>query len=139
MCILFICFAELQRGFSCRALRESVFKIGYFTNRVMAFAIPISILLCVLIANVPGVMDEVFKLEYISGREWGFIIALSVIPFIVDELTKLIYRRYGFHKRPTAVHISTTAAQVAPLPHSALVLNSRTDGYVSDAHMKTMA
>jgi len=99
MCILFICFAELQRAFSCRALRESVFTIGYFTNRVMAIVVPASLVCCVFIAVVPGVMG-VFDLEYISGRGWALLLCLSTIPFLVDETTKLVYRRTGWLKRP---------------------------------------
>lgn len=100
MVIVFISFAELLRAYSCRALRASIWTVGPFTNKVMQYAISISILATVFIANVPGVMG-IFSLEYMSGKQWIFIIGMSLIPFTVDEFTKFIYRATGFGKRPT--------------------------------------
>ena len=99
MTILVITFSELLRAYSCRSLRASVFQLGFFSNSSMQKAVFSAIAATVFIANVPGVMD-VFSLKYLQGKEWAWVICISVIPFMIDEFTKLVYRTTGFGKRP---------------------------------------
>ncbi len=89
MLFYFIVFAELLRGFSCRSMTLSVMQLE--TNKHMWFAVGASVVISLLVGNVPGLMD-VFELEYLTGEEWGAVIGLSVIPFIADELYKAVVR-----------------------------------------------
>jgi Ca2+-transporting ATPase len=104
MAIIFIVFAELQRAYTSRALRVSIFTMGVFSNRFMQWAVGAAVGATIFIAHVPGVRD-VFSMEILDGRSWGFLLGLSMVPWIFDELTKCVYRAIGFGVRPKAVNL----------------------------------
>jgi len=98
MTIYLIVFAELFRAYGARSLRESIFTIGVFTNAFMQYSVAGSLLLTVGLGHIPGLMD-IANMHYLDGRAWALILGLSVIPIIVDEITKIVYRKTGFGKR----------------------------------------
>lgn len=111
MTILMITFGELIRAYSCRSMRYSVFQLGLFSNPWMQYAVGTSMAATVLICNIPGVMD-IFGTEYLDGRSWAWILCMCWIPFIVDEVTKTVYRYTGYGKRPK-IH---QQADIVPSP-----------------------
>eukprot|EP00457_Paulinella_chromatophora_P000794 gb/GEZN01000794.1/.p1 GENE.gb/GEZN01000794.1/~~gb/GEZN01000794.1/.p1 ORF type:complete len:1095 (+),score=173.48 gb/GEZN01000794.1/:46-3330(+) len=102
MTIIFIVLAELMRAYSSRSMRYSVFSIGFFHNRRMQQAVALSVVSTIAISLIPRVQDF-FGMVMIKGDEWAVLLALCTIPFIVDELTKLVYRWTGFGERPKGV------------------------------------
>jgi len=94
-----IIFAELARAYSSRSMRESVFKIGFFSNSWMQYGVFSAVIATWLLYVIPGVND-VFAMVHLSGTEFGVVFGFCFIPFILDEFCKVIYRMTGFGKRP---------------------------------------
>jgi len=78
--------------FCCRTERESIFKVGFFSNRLVLLGIAFELsLLCILI-YVPF-LNGVFNTAPIGLHEWGFLFIWPVLVLLVDELRKTILRR----------------------------------------------
>lgn len=114
MIIIFIVFAELLRAYTCRSLRESIFRMGIFSNQWMQKATGISIVATLIVAHTPGLMGA-FGMEYLDGTSWALVLCFSIIPAIVDEVTKLIYRMTDFGKRPRANMDRDSISGAAPM------------------------
>ena len=54
----YILLAELLRAYTSRSLRESIFKIGVFSNQWMQYSVGVSLVAGVLLAVIPGVLHE---------------------------------------------------------------------------------
>jgi Ca2+-transporting ATPase len=83
---------ELFRAYTVRSERMSVFRLGFFSNRYMQYAVGLSISLLLLVVNVPF-LQPVFNTHFLSLREWGIVIGMALIPAIAEELTKIYLRR----------------------------------------------
>ena len=86
-----LCLARLVHGFTCRS-KESVFKIGFFSNKYswMAFLIGFALLTSVqLIEPLRGI----FEVSKLSGNQFLTIYGLSLVPFIILQGYKLISNR----------------------------------------------
>jgi len=95
MVIYTIVFAELLRGYSCRSLHESIFTVGFFSNRWMQLSVVCSIGLTLGVGNIPKVQN-IFGMEALDKVAWGWVFGFSVLPFTVDEILKFIYRITGY-------------------------------------------
>ena len=98
MTIILILFAELLRAHTCRSLRVSVWSMGLFSNIYMHISVSVAIGFTLMLAFVPS-LQENFGFEDLDGREWALVLGVSVIPALIDELTKFVYRRTGFGER----------------------------------------
>jgi Ca2+-transporting ATPase len=99
MAILIITFAELLRAYSSRSLRASVFSLGFFSNKYMQYAVGASVVSTIVIAVVPPI-GEPFGIYPLDASMWIYVLLISLVPFILDEVTKYFYRQQGFGARP---------------------------------------
>ena len=83
---------ELFRAFAARSERISVFKLGLFSNKMMNGSVGLSILLLLAVIYIPGV-NGIFDNVMISPMSWCVILPLAVVPFILNELLKVIKNR----------------------------------------------
>jgi len=84
--------AELFRAYTVRSERASIFRIGFFSNRYMQYAVGLSITLLVLVTAVPF-LQPIFNTHFPSANEWAVVIGLALIPAISEEITKFFLRR----------------------------------------------
>merc|ERR1712228_1141852 len=91
-------FAELFRAYTSRSMRRSICTVGVFTNKYMQYSVIGGIITTVIVTTVPP-FNKIFGCTQLSLQEWGFAISVSLIPAIIDELTKLLYRLTGFGER----------------------------------------
>jgi Ca2+-transporting ATPase len=82
---------ELFRAYTVRSEYASLFKIGVFSNRNMQLAVFASIALLLLVCGVPF-LQIIFNTHFLSPLEWGVVIGLSLIPAVVEEITKFFLR-----------------------------------------------
>jgi len=76
-----------------RSKEKSLFRIGLFTNKYLLASILLGILIQFLIIIVPF-FAQVFNVFTLNVRDWILVTLISLIPFIVNELFKLIkYRK----------------------------------------------
>jgi P-type Ca2+ transporter type 2C len=84
--------AQLFHAFNCRSATESLFKIGFFTNKKLIFANLFSFSLQMLVVYV-GFLQKIFKTEPLGLLDWVMVIAISSFPLWAMELYKLFNRK----------------------------------------------
>lgn len=99
---LYIVAAELLRAYTCRSLRDSLWKIGFFSNNWMQKSVAVGFIGAVLFAVIPG-LNEALGFVQLKGEDWAYILGLCWVPCICEELVKYIYRQTGFGLRPIAI------------------------------------
>jgi len=92
MAFVTLSLAELFRSYTVRSEKASLWKIGVFSNKYMQYAVGFSMVLVVLVVNVPF-LQPVFNTHFLTSTEWGVVIGLALIPAISEEITKFFLRR----------------------------------------------
>ena len=92
MAFVTLSLAELFRSYTVRSEKASLWKIGIFSNKYMQYAVGFSMLLVILVVNVPF-LQPIFNTHFLTSTEWGVVIGLSLIPAISEEITKFFLRR----------------------------------------------
>lgn len=91
MTLAAIVFSQIGAVFNCRAEKESLFKIGFFSNKRVLLGIFFEICLLAALINIPFLQDA-FNTTNIPLIAW-FGLALIPIPIILlEELRKAILR-----------------------------------------------
>jgi len=124
--IFVIVFAELLRGYTSRSLTESLWSVGLWTNSWMQYSVFSSIGLTFLVGVIPGV-QTVFGMEPLDGIGWLWVFGFSLLPGILDEILKWVYRVTGFED----VEENLALAQAAQARGSVL------DGHAALMEVKT--
>jgi len=91
MAFVTLSLCELFRAYTVRSERASLFSIGIFSNRSMQYAVGLSIVLLLLVINVPF-LQPIFNTHFLSAREWGVVVGLALIPAVSEEITKFFFR-----------------------------------------------
>ena len=94
MTLAAIVFCQIGAVLNCRTEKQSVFKVGVFSNKRVLFGIAFEILLLSAIIYVPF-LQEVFNTAPIGIKEWAFLIILPLPIVLIEEIRKAISRRYG--------------------------------------------
>jgi Ca2+-transporting ATPase len=82
----------LFRAYTVRSERTSLFKLGVFSNKYMQYAVGLSLVLMLLVVNVPF-LQSIFNTHFLAGREWLVVVSLALLPAIAEEITKWYLRR----------------------------------------------
>ena len=86
--------AQMGNALATRSSRDSLFKIGLFSNRLMVGAVMLGLVLQLLLIYVP-VFQTVFKTQPLSMPDLFICLIASAVVFVVLELSKLVKRRRG--------------------------------------------
>ncbi|HTX68339.1 MAG TPA: HAD-IC family P-type ATPase, partial [Thermoleophilia bacterium] len=105
-----IVMGQVANGFGCRTERESVFKIGLFSNRFLVISELIGIGMILIIAYVPFVAN-IFKTGPLSLADWGFLVVAAVTLFFAEEARKWLLRRKD--SRTAAAQTTATGKETA--------------------------
>ncbi len=87
-----LCLTQLGHVLAIRSEKESLFKIGLFSNKYLLTAVILTFILQMATVYVP-VLNPIFKTEPLTLNELVLTIALSSIVFFAVEIEKLIKRR----------------------------------------------
>src|SRR5699024_12529147 len=87
MAFAVLAFAQIIHGFNIRSNKESIFKMGFFSNKYYIGAATISILLQLIVLNIP-VMMKLFKVVYLTNAQLLIVGALSIMPILIVEIVK---------------------------------------------------
>ncbi len=96
---------ELFRAYTVRSERASIFRLGVFSNKYMQYAVGLSIVLLLLVVNVPF-LQPIFNTHFLSGREWLIVLGLAIIPAIAEEITKYYLRMQDKKVRVSAEQLA---------------------------------
>jgi Ca2+-transporting ATPase len=91
MAFVTLSLCELFRAYTVRSERASLFSIGVFSNRYMQGAVGLSIVLLLIVVNVPF-LQPIFNTHFLSWTEWAVVVGLALIPAISEEFTKAYLR-----------------------------------------------
>jgi len=89
-----LCFSQLGNAMAVRSETDSVFKLGPTSNRLMFYALAITVGLQTTIIYVP-LLNKIFKTEPLGLTELIVTIGMSTIIFMAIEIEKLIRRKKG--------------------------------------------
>ncbi len=82
-------FFQLWNVFNMRSLKESVFKIGIFSNKFIIFSLILATIVQIAVIHLPF-FASAFRFESLSILEWLLIISVTSSALWLGELYKLI-------------------------------------------------
>ncbi|MDF2954260.1 MAG: Magnesium-transporting ATPase [Thermodesulfobacterium sp.] len=88
-----LCLSQLGHVLAIRSEKESLFKLGLFSNKVLFFSVIFSVFLQLTIIYCP-IFNKFFHTQPLSFKELIITFGLSSIVFIVVEIEKFIKRRF---------------------------------------------
>jgi len=91
MAYVVIGWSSVVNIFNSRSKTESIFKLGFMSNKLLFFAILFSLGFITVTAAVPF-LAKIFYCVPLSINHWLIMIGLSIIPLIVGELQKIYMR-----------------------------------------------
>ena len=92
MAFTVLCFSQLGHVMVIRSGRDSIFKIGFFSNKPMVGALLITVALQIMIIYMPF-FNEIFKTQPLTLNELLLTLAVSSIVFWSGEIEKWIKNR----------------------------------------------
>lgn len=92
MAFTVLTLSQLAHVMAIRSEKESLFKVGIFSNRPMAAAVIITFMLQMATIYIPA-LNAVFKTQPLSMNEMFICVALSSVVFIAVEIEKLLVRQ----------------------------------------------
>jgi Ca2+-transporting ATPase len=90
---------QIGNAFAQRTNRESVFKIGFFSNRYLIWGIMAELVLINIFIYVQP-FQSIFQHGPLGWADWAFLLALMPLLFVADEIRKFVLRRYEARKAP---------------------------------------
>ncbi len=89
---LIMMVAEMSNAFNCRSEYNSLFKIGFFNNKVMLYSVGISVVLTILLYFWRG-LGNVFSVIPLEGIDWLWVIPSIIVTIGCVELLKIYFRK----------------------------------------------
>ncbi len=90
---------QIGNGFAQRTNRESVFKVGIFSNRYLLWGILAELCVFSILVYVQP-FQSIFHHAPLGVAEWLFLLCLIPTLFVADEIRKFFVRRF-FPLKPT--------------------------------------
>ncbi|MCD6320258.1 MAG: cation-transporting P-type ATPase [Candidatus Desulfofervidaceae bacterium] len=90
MCLIAIIITQIANGLECRSSRQSVFKLGLFTNRFLLWGIASEIVLALLFVYFPP-MQQILNTYGLEKGDWLFLIPFALLLMVAEEMRKLLF------------------------------------------------
>jgi Ca2+-transporting ATPase len=87
-----IVMIEIFYLFNCRSLTKSIFRMEFFSNKLIFLGVGAMILLQIVFTYIP-VMNEIFQSKPIELDSWLKIIGVSLVTFLIIEIKKFVSNR----------------------------------------------
>lgn len=91
MAFTVLCFSQMGHVMAIRSERESLFKIGVFSNKPLLGALFLTVVLQLILIYSPF-FNAIFKTQPLSIYELGITLVVSSVVFWAVELEKWIFR-----------------------------------------------
>ena len=92
MAFVTLCISELFRAYTARSEHYSVFKIGFFSNRSMQWAVGSSLFLVLITVYIPF-LRPFFDTVPLNFNDWLTMIPFALMAPVAAELVKIFMRR----------------------------------------------
>jgi P-type Ca2+ transporter type 2C len=83
--------AQNVQAFNVRSNRLSIFQLGVFSNRYLIGAFTVVFVTLLGLLYIPP-LQPIFQTVALSLRDWALIGALALLPLVVMEISKFIWR-----------------------------------------------
>ncbi len=87
-------FGEIFYLFTCRSLSQSMFRIGFFSNKRLLFGVGAMITLQFAFTYLP-LVQALFHTNGFPAVKWLWVIGIGIIIYCLVEIEKGIRRRFG--------------------------------------------
>jgi Ca2+-transporting ATPase len=87
-----LAFLQLSHALVVRSERESIFKLGFGTNRVLLIVLVVSATVQLALVYVP-LLQPIFETTALTATELAVVLLVTPIPFIAVEIEKWFTRR----------------------------------------------
>ncbi len=84
---------QIGNVFACRTDRESIFKVGFLSNKLVLLGIASELVIISVLVYTPF-LQKLFGLAPIGLKEWGFLFAFTPIFFCMEEGRKWVMRKW---------------------------------------------
>ncbi|MDD5087117.1 MAG: cation-translocating P-type ATPase, partial [Candidatus Nanoarchaeia archaeon] len=78
---------------NCRSEKNSLFKVGVFSNLYLVGAIALSVVLQILVVHTG--LSKFFSVVPLSAIEWVYVVLVSSSVFVIVEIVKLFKNKVG--------------------------------------------
>ncbi len=83
---------QVANVFACRSDRFSVFKLGFFGNKLVFWGIAFELLFAAAIIYIPF-FQKIFQTTAIGWSDWAILFVFALLIFLAEELRKKLYCR----------------------------------------------
>jgi magnesium-transporting ATPase (P-type) len=109
-CFAAIVVTQIGNGFNCRSNKESIFKIGFFTNRFYLWGILCELGVVLALFYIPP-LQKVFGTKPISGLTWLFLFVWPVVILFAEEGRKAVVRGINSRRKRDVETVERNAGQ----------------------------
>jgi sodium/potassium-transporting ATPase subunit alpha len=95
-CLTAIILTQIGNVFACRTTRESVFSLGFFTNRLIFAAIAVEIILQIFIVYHPW-GNKIFSTAPLDLSVWLVLVPFMLLVFFAEEFRKMFLRKFRWN------------------------------------------
>lgn len=92
MTLAAIVFCQIGAVFNCRTAEQSLFKIGFFSNKRILGGICFEVILIACLMYVPF-LQKLFGITGIQLQDWLFLICIPLPLIIIEEIRKKMIRK----------------------------------------------
>jgi Ca2+-transporting ATPase len=93
--------------FCCRTDRESIFKVGFFKNKLVLAGVICEIALILAFVYMPF-FQRVFGTAPLGLKDWVFLLTFSPIILLLEEGRKWLIRRRPIGKITSPLKVANT-------------------------------
>ena len=95
MAFAVLSISQLFHSFNMRSNENSIFKIGFFSNKYLVGSLFIGIFLQTIVIITPF-LNKIFKVYSLNLTDFLIVFVVSIMPIVVNEIIKLLKRNKGF-------------------------------------------
>ena len=92
MAFIVLTISQLFYSLTMRNSKKTIFEVGFFKNKFLILSIIVGIVLQVGLISIPSIA-RIFKVTQLSFADWDIVFIFALIPFLVNEVIKIISRK----------------------------------------------
>ncbi len=92
MCLAGVVTTQIGNGYACRSEKESIFRVGFFSNRFYLVGIFSELLIIIAFVYLPF-FQKIFGHQPLGLADWSYLFLWTPVIFFASETRKMFVRR----------------------------------------------